>query len=136
MDWQIYEYVRKSDACSRAGAHAARRAGTHSDLSPPRLNDDECAALAAVPACQICLPPLSAIPLTTTMPIHPDEHAAHIAVLLAHDEPVQILYTTSNSIGVEQARTRWRVAICGQPGFSGETELATARTGQIGRAHV
>jgi len=64
------------------------------------------------------------------MPIHPDEHAAHIAVLLAHDEPVQILYTTSNSIGVEQARTRWRVAICGQPGFSGETELATARTGR------
>ena len=62
------------------------------------------------------------------MPIHPDEHAAHIAVLLAHDEPVQILYTTSNSIGVEQARTRWRVAICGQPGFSGETELATTRT--------
>eukprot|EP01051_Picozoa_sp_SAG22_P014924 SAG22_NODE_1878_length_3382_cov_6.372830_3_plen_72_part_00 len=30
------------------------------------------------------------------MPMHPDEHAAHIAVLLAHDEPVQILYTTGN----------------------------------------
>eukprot|EP01051_Picozoa_sp_SAG22_P028188 SAG22_NODE_9825_length_567_cov_2.730769_1_plen_72_part_01 len=64
---------------SRAGAHAARRAGTHTVTFRCRGDDDDCAALAVAPAYQPCLPPP-----TTTMPMHPDEHAAHIAVLLAH----------------------------------------------------